>query len=164
MLEQYIPHGPPEIPPVRGEGVLVIGFDIPFLGGLDVFQGLRGSFVIVERGQKPRLDADVQLLHLGCVQAEILPAQRTDTHQFHLPLENIDAHREFVQPGFPQHPPPYVHPVVIRELAALLQALMLQHVRLKVFGIGIHGPELVHADLFSLKPARDILPSNSTRL
>ena len=74
MLEQNIAHRAPKIPPIGGEGMLVIGFDISFLRGLDFLQGLGGIFVVVEWGEKPRFYTDVQFLHLRGVHAEILPA------------------------------------------------------------------------------------------
>ena len=41
MFEQNITHRSPEIPPIGGEGMLVVGFDIAFFGDLDIFQCLR---------------------------------------------------------------------------------------------------------------------------
>ena len=152
MLEQDVAHRPPEIPPVRGEGVLVVGFDISSLRGLDVFDGLGRGLVIIERGQEPRLHTDVQFLHFRRVHAKILPAQGPYAHQFHLPLEDVDDHGQFVDPGLPEQATPEVHPIVVGELSALLQPLMLQHIGLEILRIGVHGPELIHADHLSLVP------------
>lgn len=107
-----------------------VSVDISFLRGLDVVQGNGGVFVVIERRQKAGLYTDVQLLHLRSVEAEIVPAQRPDSDQFHLPLEYVDEHRQFVQPGFAKEFTPAVHPIVMRELSAILQAFMLKHIRL----------------------------------
>ena len=152
MLEQDVAHRAPEIPPVRGEGVLVVGFDISFLRGLDVFDGLGRSFVVVERGQEPRLHADVQFLHLRRVHAEVLPTQGPHAYELHLSLEDVDDHGQLVNPGFPEQAAPEVHPVVVGELSTLLQPLVLQHVGLEILGVGVHSPELIHADHLSLVP------------
>ena len=146
MLEKNITHRPPEIPPVGSKGMLVVGIDIAFFGGLDIFQGLRRCLVVIERGQEPWLHADMQLLHLRRVHIEILTAQRADAHQFHLPLEDVDAHRKLVDPGFPEKASPEVHPVIIGKFPALLQSLMLQHIGLEIFGIAVHRPELIDAN------------------
>ena len=146
MLEQNIANRAPEITPVGAEGVLVVGFDISLFRGLDVFDGLRGLFVVIERGQEPRLYADVQFLHLRGVQAEILPAQRPHAHKFHLAFEDVDEHGQFVQPGAAELVAPIIDTIVARELAAFLQAFVLQDVGLEVFRIGIHRAELVHSD------------------
>ena len=152
MLEQDVAHRTPEIAPVRGEGMLVVGFDISFLGGLHVFQCLRRFLVIVEWGQESRFHADVQFLHFRGIQAEILPTERTYADQFHLALEDIDKHGQLVDPGFPEQTSPEIHPVVIGELATLLQTLMLQHIGLEVFRIAVHRPELIDADHLPLIP------------
>ena len=88
----------------------------------------------------------MKLLHLRRIEAEILPAQGTHAHQFHLSLEDIDKHRELVQPAAPEAPAPEVHAVVVRELTAFLKSFMLQHVGLQILRIRIHGPELIYAD------------------
>ncbi len=146
MLEQNVSYRAPEIPPVGGEGVLVVGFDISLFRGLDVFDGLGGLFVVIERGQEARFHADVQLLHLRGIQAEILPAERTHAHEFHLSFEDVDEHREFIDPTTAEFVTPVIDTIVTRELAALLQAFVLQDVGLEVFRIGVHRAELVHAD------------------
>ena len=124
----------------------MVGFDISLFRGLNVFDGLGRYFVVVERGEEARLHADVQFLHFVGVHAEILPAQRTYSHQFHLALEDVDAHGEFVDPSAAKQTAPMVHPVIARELAALLQAFMLQNIGLKILRIREHRAELVHAD------------------
>ena len=146
MLEQNVAHRSPEIPPVGGEGVLVIGFDISLFRFLNFFDGLGSLFVVIERGQEARLHADVKLLHLRGVQAEILSAQRPHAHEFHLAFEDVDEHGQLVQPSAAELVSPVVDTIVTRELTALLQAFVLQDVGLEVFRIGIHRAELVHAD------------------
>ena len=59
MLKQNVADRAPEITPVRGEGVGVVGFDISFLRFLYVFERMGGFFFVVERGKESRLDADV---------------------------------------------------------------------------------------------------------
>ncbi len=92
MLEQNVAYRSPEIPPVGSEGVFVVGFDISLFRCLDVFDGLGGLFVVVERGKETRFHADMQLLHLRGVQAEILPTQRPYADEFHLAFEDVDEH------------------------------------------------------------------------
>ena len=99
MLEQNVAYRTPEIPPVGGEGVLVIGFDISLFRGLDLLQGLGRFLVVVERGKESWFHTDVQVLHLRGIQLEIRPAERPDAHQFHLPFKDVDEHRKFIQPG-----------------------------------------------------------------
>ena len=98
MLEQDVAYRSPEIPPVGGEGVLVIGFDISLFRFLDLLQGLGGLLVVIERREESRLDADVQRLHLRRIELEIRSAERPHAHEFHLPLEDVDEHGQFVQP------------------------------------------------------------------
>lgn len=74
MFEKYVAYGAPEISPVRCEGVLVVGFDISFLRGLDIFDSLGGFIFIVKRRQKSRLDTHMEILHFGGVEAEIVTA------------------------------------------------------------------------------------------
>ena len=132
MPEQNVAHRSPEIPPVGGEGMLVIGFDISLFRFLNFFDGLGGLFVVVERGQEARFHADVQLLHLRGVQAEILSAQRPYAHEFHLAFEDVDEHGQLVQPSAAELVSPVVDTIVTRELTALLQAFVLQDVGLEV--------------------------------
>ena len=146
VFEQDVADGAPEVAPVGGEGSGVVGFDIAALRGLHVFERDRGVLVVVEGRQEAGLDADVQLLHLGRVEAEILPAQRAHAHELHLALEDVDRHRELVQPAAAHQFAPEVDAVVVGEFATVLQAFVLQHVGLEVFGIGVHRAELVHAD------------------
>ena len=146
MLEQDVTHRAPEVAPVGRKRMGLVGFDITALGGLYVFECDGGMLVVVEGGQEAGLDADVQLLHLGRVEAEIMTAQRADSHQFHLSLENVDRHRKLVQPGAAQQFAPEVDAIVVGELAAVLKTFVLQHVGLEVFGVGVHRAELIDAD------------------
>ena len=52
MLEQNVAYRPPEIPPIRSEGVLVVGFDISLFRGLDVLDGLGRFLIVIERRQQ----------------------------------------------------------------------------------------------------------------
>ena len=146
MLEQNIPYRPPEIPPIGGKGSLVVGLDISLFRCLNVFQGLGRFLVVIERGEQPRFHADVQFLHLLRIQAKVLPAERSYPHQFHLPLENVDSHRQFVQPAAAQLAPPEIDPIIVREFSALLQSFMFQDIGLQILRIGVHRAEFVHAD------------------
>ena len=148
MLEQDVAYRAPEVPPVGDEGMLEIGFDILFLRRLDFLQGFGRLFFVIERGQQARLYARAQFPHFRRVQAEIMTAQRPYAHEFHLSLEEIDEHGQFVDPSVAEPAAPEIHPVVVRELTALLQAFMFQHVGLQVLGIRIHGPKFVNADHF----------------
>lgn len=49
MLEQNIAHRSPEIPPIRGKGTLLIGFDISLLRCLDILDRLGGNGIVIER-------------------------------------------------------------------------------------------------------------------
>ena len=120
MLEQNVAYRTPEIAPIRGEGVLVVGFDISLFRGLDLLQGLRRFLVVIERGKESRFHAGVQLLHLRGIQLEIRPAERPDADQFHLPLEDIDPHRQFIQPTAAKLAPPEIDTVIVREFSTLL--------------------------------------------
>lgn len=146
MLEQNVTYGAPEIAPVRGEGTLVVGFDISLFRGLDVLQGFGCLLIVIERREQPRLHADMQFLHFRGVHPEILPAQRPHTHQFQLPLQDIDDHRQLVQPTAAQFAPPIIDPVIMGEFPAFLQSLMLQDIGLQILRIGIHRAELVNTD------------------
>ena len=55
MLEQDIAYRAPEISPISGEGVFMIGFNIPFFRGLNIFNGLGCFLVVIERRQQARL-------------------------------------------------------------------------------------------------------------
>jgi len=59
MLENNILHRAPEVTPVGGEGVGMVGFDIPALGGLDVLERVWGLGLVVEGGQESGFDARV---------------------------------------------------------------------------------------------------------
>lgn len=72
--------------------------------------------------------------------------QRAHAHELELPLEEIDEHREFVEPACAQQSAPLVDPVVVLELAAVLKPDVLVHVGLQILGVGVHRAELVHAD------------------
>ena len=146
MLEQNIAHRPPEIPPIGAEGMLVIGFDISLFRFLNFFDGLGRFFVVVERGQEARLHADMQFLHLLGVHSKVLPAERPHPHKFHLSLKDIDSHRDLIDPGAAKQAAPMIHPVIMRELTAFLQAFMLEDIRLEILRIRDHRAELVHAD------------------
>ena len=144
-MKQYVAYRAPEVAPVGGKSVLVVGFDVSFLRRLDVLQGDGSVFVVIERRQHAGLDADVKFLHLRRIETEIMPAEGPHAHGLHLALEDVDEHRQFVKPRAAEEPPPDGHTVVVGELAAVLQAFVLQHVGLKVFGISVHRAELVNA-------------------
>ena len=80
MLEQNITYRPPEIPPVCGEGMLMVSLNIPLLRRLNVLNGLRRLFIVIERRQKPRLHANMQLLHFRGIHPKILPTQGPYPH------------------------------------------------------------------------------------
>ena len=146
MLDQNIPHRAPEVAPVGGEGAGLVGLDVAALGGLHVLERVRGLGLIVEGGQETRLDARMQRLHLGRVEAEIVAAEGPHADQLHLAFQDVDRHRELVQPAPAHQFAPEVDAVVVGELAAVLQALVLQHVGLEVFGVGVHRAELIDTD------------------
>ena len=125
VLEQDVADGAPEVAPVGREGVGVVGLDVAALGGLDIVQGDGGLLVEIKGRQEAGLDTDVQLLHFGCIEAEIMAAQGAHADQFHLPLEDVDQHRELVQPGLSHEFTPEIDAVVVCELAAVLQAFVL---------------------------------------
>ena len=95
-LDEDFLHNDPKILPIRSKGMLLILFAITPFALLNLVDGL--GHVGIERRQHPRLALDAQLLDLGAIKAEILLAQRTDTHEFHLTLENIDEHRKLINP------------------------------------------------------------------
>lgn len=146
MLEKDVAYRAPEVAPVGGEGMLVVGVDISFLRSLDVVQGDWGVFVVVKWRQEAWLHAGVQGLHLGRVEAEIVTAEGAHSDQLHLSLEYIDEHRELVKPGPAQQFAPAVHAVVARELASFLEAFVLEQIRLQVLGVRVHRAELVNTD------------------
>ena len=150
MLENDVAYRSPEVAPVGGEGVCLVGVYISFLRGLDVFKGDGGVFVVVEGGQEPRLDADMQVLHLGRVKAEIMPAQRPYADELHLALEDVDEHRQLVEPELAEQPSPAVDAVVVGEFAAVLEPLVLKHVGLEVLRVGVHRTELIDSDEIAL--------------
>ena len=78
-----------------------------------------------------------------------MAAQRTHTYQFQIALHPVYQHGQFVQPGFPEKPSGSVHTVVTGNLAAAAQSRLFIDIRLQVFRIGIHRPELVHTDDFT---------------
>ena len=130
--------------------MLVVGFDISLFRGLDVLDGLRRFLIIIERRKQSWLHTDVKLLHFRSIHPEILPAERPDAHQFHLPFQDIDEHRKLIQPALTKQVPPMIHPVIVRELSALLQSFMLQDIGLKILRIREHRPELVYANHISV--------------
>ena len=135
MLEQNVAYRTPEVAPVGSEGVRVVGVDISFFRGLDIVQSNGRLLVVIEGRQESGFYADVEVLHLWGVQAEILPAQGSYSYQLHLALENVDEHGQFVKPSFAQKLSPTVYAVIVSELATVLEALMLKHIRLEVLRI-----------------------------
>ena len=132
MLEQNIAYRAPKVAPVGGEGTLVVRFDISLFRSLDILQGFGCLFIVIEWREQAWLYAHMQLLHLRRIEAEILPTQRSHSYKFHLSLEDVDAHGQFVNPGTPEPSAPKIHPVVVRELPTLLQSLVLQDIRLQI--------------------------------
>ena len=100
--------------------------------------------LVVERRQQPGLGLDTQGLQFGCVEAEVLPAQRPDAHQLEVATQQVPHHRQFVEPQPPQHATPEVDTVVVLELASTLKALVVVDIGLHILGVGVHRAELVH--------------------
>lgn len=98
----------------------MVGVNISFLRSLNIAQSNGGVLIIVERRQQSRLYADMDILHLRSVKTEIVPAQGANSDKFHLPLEDVDEHRQLVNPGFTKEFAPAVNPVVVRELTSIL--------------------------------------------
>ena len=70
--EDDVADGAEEIAEVGTEGSLQVGLDVFALGGLHLFDGLRGVAVVIEGGEEPGLHLGAQLLHLGGVETEIV--------------------------------------------------------------------------------------------
>lgn len=124
--------------------MLQIGLQITTLTLLDLVQSLR--HVDIKRWQQARLGLDTKFLHLRTIQTEILTAQRSYPHELHLAFQDIEQHGQLVEPGLAQETAPARHTVVVAELAALVQVVVLVHIGLQVLGIGVHGAELVYVE------------------
>ena len=146
MLEKDVSYRAPEIAPIGGETVFMVGIYISFLRCLDIVQCDGGVFVVVKGWEQAGLDTDVQVLHCWRVQAEILSAQGAYSDKFHLALKYIDEHWKFVKPGFAKEFAPAVYPVIVRKFTTILQAFIFKHIRLQVLRVGIHSAEFVDTD------------------
>jgi len=125
--------------------VFEVCLDVSSFACLHVFDGLGADLLVVEWRKEARLYLDAQFLHFGSVESEVLQAQRPDAHELEVSLEEVDQHRELVEPAFAQDTAPVADAVVILELAAFLEASVLVHVALEIFAVGVHRPELVNA-------------------
>ena len=147
-LENNIADNLPKIPPVGAQGMLQIGLQITTLAVLDLLQGL--WHVDIEWRQQSRLGLDSQLLQIFGIKVEILLAQRTNADQLHLPLQDIDKHRQLIKPGLAQETAPLRHAVVVAELTTHVQVVVLVDIGLQILGIGVHRPELVDVKLLAV--------------
>lgn len=124
--------------------MLQIGLQIAPLTLLDLVQGFR--HVDIKRGQQAWLGLDTKFLHLRTIQTEILATQRPNPNELHLALDKVEKHRQLVEPCLAQETTPTRHTVVVAELAALVQVIVLIDIGLQVLGIGVHGAELEHVE------------------
>ncbi len=138
----------------RGEQIGDIGADGPLFVGLQVaafgFDDFveRFGHVAVERRDEPGLEAGPVFLNFFGIQVEVLPAERTHSHKFDVTLEVVPPHGHLIEPEFPQNPAPAGDAHVAVDLATVLQVVHSEHVVLQVFGIGMHGAELVDGERF----------------
>lgn len=121
-----------------------IGLQITTLTLLDLVQRFR--HIDIKRGQQTGLGLDAKFLHLRTIQIEILAAQRSNPNELHLPFQHIEQHGQLIEPSLTQETAPARHTVVVTELAALVQVVVLVHIGLQVLGIGVHGAELEHIE------------------
>lgn len=142
--EQYVGDCPPKVPPIRAEWMLQVGFRVAAFRLLHLFDGAGSLLVIVERWQQTGLCLCAQCLHLRGVEREIVLRQRSYPNQLHIALQHVENHRQFVKPHLAEQLAPDVHSIVISKFSSFLQGVMLVYVRLEIFGIGIHGAELVN--------------------
>ena len=140
----------PEILPVGTEGMLQIGLKVTPLTVLNLVQSLR--HIDIKRRQQPRFGFNPKFLQISCIKIKILLTQGSHPDQFHLPLQNVNKHRQLIQPGLAEEPAPLRHAVVVAELAAHIQIVVLVDVGLQVLGIGIHGAELEDIELLAVLP------------
>ena len=148
--EDDVADGAEEIAEVGAEGSLQVGLDVFALGGLHLFDGLRGVTVVIEGGEEPGLHLGAQLLHLRGVEAEIVTRKGAHTDEFALALEHVEEHGELVDPYLAHPAAPEIDTIVVSELAAGLQTAVLVEVRLQILAVAVHGAELVDTDDFAV--------------
>ena len=134
----------PEIVPIGAKRMLQVRLQILPLAVLDLIQCLR--HIRIKRRKQYWLYLDSKLLQIFIIQAVILLAQRTDTNQFHLSLNQVENHRELVKPKLAKHSTPFRDTVVVGELATHIQIIVLVDIGLQKLGIGIHRPKLIHVE------------------
>lgn len=89
-------------------------------------------------------------------------AQGTDAHQLHLTLEEIDEHRQLVQPALTHESAEGADADVVGNLAAFAQTLLVEHIALQIFRIGVHRPHLIDLDLLAPLAYRERMPTFSS--
>jgi len=140
--------GPPQINPLGLYGGLKVALDIPLFGFFDLFDGFRKIRIIWR--DESGLDFFPQFPEFSIVNTQVLFAQWTYTEQLNVPLEPIVQHGQFIQPGLSHEFTPPTQPEIILEFSALLKLAHFIDIFLKIFGVGIHGPEFVNSDLITV--------------
>lgn len=82
------------------------------------------------------------------VQIEIMLADGTHPDEFEIAFDDIDQHRQFVDPVFTDNASARTDPEIVFEFAALVQPVVGVDVLLHIFGVGVHGTKFIDRDLF----------------
>src|SRR5690606_33933707 len=75
---------------------------------------------------------------------------RTNTYQFHLAFQHVDKLWYFINPVAAEYAAPGCKPEIVGRLARVGIAILLQHIVVEVFGIGVHSTELIYSDHFTM--------------
>ena len=95
-FENDIPNDTPEILPIGAEWMFQIGFKIAPFAVLNLIKGFR-QIQIIGR-EKTWFGFYSKFLQIRVIQIKILLAQRANTYQLHLSLENINNHGKLIYP------------------------------------------------------------------
>ena len=128
-LKYNISNNTPEIFPVGTERMLQIGFKITPLAVLNLIKGFRHIQIIWR--EQPRFSFCSKLLQISFIQTKILLAQWSNSHKFHLSLENVSNHGKFINPHFAEQTSPLRNAIVIGKLAANIQVVVLVNIGLE---------------------------------
>src|SRR5262245_1444044 len=90
-------------------------------------------------------------------------AQWANSYQLQIPFKQVDKHRQFINPVFTQELAKCRYTEIVFKLAALIKIILLVHVLLEIFRIGIHCTHLIYIDQLAVLTFAKHLEDNTVR-
>jgi len=143
-------HCPEEVLYIGPEWVFFVFVEIGVFVVLDFVQVFGSGELGVIGWDKAGFKPDASFLKIFAIEFEIVLAQGADPDDLHIALDDVDEHGQFIEPEFAEETAQGCDSEIVPEFSSFIQAVVVIHISLHIFGIGMHGSEFVNIKLLSV--------------